>query len=378
MPPKKKILFFIDSLNCGGAEKSIVSLLRLLNYNIYEVDLLLFARGGVFEKYLPKEVNVLSFRDFYPLSLKERFRQIIYSVKLRVDKPCHSAELRWRSFSSCYGVFPRNYDVAIAYQQGFPTYFVASYVNASKKISWINADLKKAGYNPEFNRPYYRKYNATVAVSENLRDLIREYTSDNEVYVITDIVNPQQVIQMSQESCPIQAPNSGIIITTVGRLAPPKGYDLAIGAAEILKARGVDFTWHFVGDGPLHQSLKAAIIAKGLQDNIVLDGEQSNPYPFMRIADIYVQPSWFEGFGITIAEAKILCKPIISTNFPVVYNQLRHEVDSIIVEMKAMQIAEAIMRLINEPNTRKRFSEKLSTYQSTSHLTEADKVMSLL
>ena len=59
MPPKKKILFFIDSLNCGGAEKSIVSLLRLLNYNIYEVDLLLFARGGVFEKYLPKEVNVL-------------------------------------------------------------------------------------------------------------------------------------------------------------------------------------------------------------------------------------------------------------------------------------------------------------------------------
>ena len=98
----------------------------------------------------------------------------------------------------------------------------------------------------------------------------------------------------------------------------------------------------------------------------------------MRIADIYVQPSWFEGFGITIAEAKILCKPIISTNFPVVYNQLRHEVDSIIVEMKAMQIADAIMRLINEPNTRKKFSEKLSTYQSTSHLTEADKVMNLL
>ena len=128
----------------------------------------------------------------------------------------------------------------------------------------------------------------------------------------------------------------------------------------------------------MRKDLERSIAAKGLNSYITLEGEQGNPYPYIQNADIYVQPSLFEGFGITVAEAKILCKPIISTNFPVVYNQLTNGVDSLIVEMDAKQIADAIIRLINEPDTCRLFSERLSSCPSTSHLTEASKVMKII
>ena len=62
---KKKLLFVIESLTLGGAEKSLVTLLNLMDYSKYDVDLLLFAQGGAFQQLLPEQVNLLPIPEYF-------------------------------------------------------------------------------------------------------------------------------------------------------------------------------------------------------------------------------------------------------------------------------------------------------------------------
>ena len=62
---RKTLLFVIDSLTIGGAEKSLISLLNMIDSSKYEIDLLLFKKGGDFEKYIPKYVNVLPVPEYF-------------------------------------------------------------------------------------------------------------------------------------------------------------------------------------------------------------------------------------------------------------------------------------------------------------------------
>ena len=138
---KKRVLFIIDSLNCGGAEKSLVSLLPLLDYSCLDVDLLIFRRGGVFEKYLPHEINVIS-HDLYGNGFIDKVfhgvHQLGFSYNLRYGKKRHGAEIHWRSMHKVVKPLDGKYDVAVAYQQGLPTFFLATKVDAMKKMVWVN------------------------------------------------------------------------------------------------------------------------------------------------------------------------------------------------------------------------------------------------
>ncbi len=73
-----KLLIMIDSLTCGGAEKSLVSLLPFLAARDYDITLMLTG-GGMFEKYVPTNVNKVMF-DIVPHS----FRRILYSLSIRI------------------------------------------------------------------------------------------------------------------------------------------------------------------------------------------------------------------------------------------------------------------------------------------------------
>ena len=98
----------------------------------------------------------------------------------------------------------------------------------------------------------------------------------------------------------------------------------------------------------------------------------------MAQADVYVQTSKFEGFGMTIAEAKILGKPIVSTNFDVVYNQITHEKNGLIAEMNGKSIADSIYRMITDNELRNSIIEEVNREVNTTHHTEAKKVEALI
>ena len=375
---KKAVLFIIDSLTCGGAEKSLISLLPLLDFSKIEVDLMIVHRGGVFEGYVPKQVRIADFP--IPKGLWTEICLVGFRIVHRLYPNRHGAEMRWQAMSSAYKELDKSYDVAIAYQQGFPTYYLAEKVKATKKFSWINTDLEKAGYRTSFNRPFYDKMDIIVPVSDRLCEMLKEsdYVNSSKLYTVYDILNVDLIKKMSLETVQVKAGSKELIIVTVGRMVALKGYDLAVEAAKILKSNCISFKWYFVGDGGIRPEIEQMNSEYGLEKYIVLVGMTPNPYPYMAMADIYVQTSKFEGFGLTLNEARILNKPVICTNFPVVYNQIRDGENGLICEMKAESIAEKILLLASNVQLREKLIEATRAEVNTTSITEPLKVINLI
>lgn len=349
---KKNVLFFIECLHCGGAEKSLISLLPLLDYDKMDVDLLLLKRGGVFEQYIPENVRIIDFKQHVHPWLF-RFYQTLFSLRLRRNQVTgrkeHGAESRWKTMHRAYTPLKKHYDVAIAYQQGFPTYYIASKVDADKKIAWANVDLTKAGYCAAYNSRFYLGYDSIVAVSDNLKRMLIEegFVREDKAIVVQDILNVNLIREMAkQPQHAIQTRKLKLV--TVGRMVYQKGYDIAVETADILRRKGLDFCWYFVGDGVARKEVETLVSEKHLGDYVFLLGEQANPYPYMSAADIYVQTSRFEGFGLTLAEARILGKPAVSTDFPVVHNQITDGKNGLIAGMQPDSIADKIMLLAED------------------------------
>ena len=373
----KKVLFIIESLTCGGAEKSLISLLPLLDYSKVQVDLMLMERGGVFEQYVPKDVNVV---DFPLLSGScPLLYQMWFSILLRIMKKRHGAEVRWIAMNGAYEVFEKEYDVAVAYQQGFPTYYVAEKVQAKRKYAWVNVDLKSAGYNEAFNRKFYDLYDKVVPVSDVLCEMMKKtnYTDVDKLCTVYDILNVDLIRRMSLEKVEIISHHTTIIVTT-GRLAPQKNYPLAVETAALLKKKGLSFVWYFVGEGSERGRLEDLIRSNALEEQVKLVGMTPNPYPYMARADVYVQTSSFEGFGLTLNEARILHRPVVSTNFPVVYNQIKDGENGLISEMNPEIVTEKIMMILNDEKLRNRLIEGTEKEVNLTAETEPMKVMELL
>lgn len=385
---KKQVLFMIDSLTCGGAERSLVSLLPCLDFDKIDVDLLLVGRGGIFEKYVPGEVNIVSFNPgCVTLSQKLRLRlgRFLFSISLRINRfrkhPMNSPHIEWLTCGSAYQPLEKEYDVAVAYQQGFPCYYIMEKVKARHKLSWINVDIYNTRHRPSFIKPFYDRYDKVITVSDAMykKFINNGLISKNKLNCVYDIVNVDLIRKQSLEALSFPITPSTTTIVTVGRLIQKnKGQDMAIRAARILKERGYSFKWIFVGDGPDRDSLSRQIKDYGVSENVVIAGQQPNPYPFIKAADVYVQTSRYEGFGLTITEAKLLAKPVVTTNFPSAYDQITHEENGLIVEMDPEAIAEGIIRIIEDRELAEAMSCNNASYVNATAKTESEKVMNLI
>lgn len=382
----KKILFVIDSLNCGGAEKSLVSLLSLLNKDKYNISLWMLSPGGAFLSLVPDYISIVSQPKYNVIEkIKYYIGRILFSIMIRLKKVFHKkehgAETLWKNMGWTMKVPQGEWDIAFAYQQGVPTYLVAEKIIAKKKFAWVNADIFKAGYNIKFNSKFYRGFDTIVPVSSILEKLMIDKMPEfsNKYQVVYDVLNPNVIHELSIEPVKnLRTSNDEWIIVTTGRLVPPKGYDIVVKAASLLKRSGLNFKWYIIGDGPERINIEKWKQEMGVDSEVILLGEQKNPYAFMSQSDIYVQTSKFEGFGMTIGEAKILGKPIVSTNFDVVYNQLTHEVNGLISNMNGESVAENILRIIQDSSLREFIIENIKTEKNETSISELAKVEKLI
>ena len=379
---KTSVLFIIDSLTCGGAEKSLVSLLPLLNKDKYDVYLWMRSPGGAFMPLIPKNVHIVEQPSYNVIeNLKMLLGKLYFSIMLRINKLFgkaeHGAETLWKCQGWAMKVPEGKWDVVVAYQQGLPTYLVADKFSGCKKLAWVNVNVFKAGYKTEFNNKFYEKMDYIVPVSALLHKLILEKIPQfkEKYHLVYDILNPQVIKDLGDEHVQnLKNEQDEWIFVTTGRLVPQKGHDIAISAAEELKHKGVKFKWFFIGEGGERRNIERMIKEKGLQKCVILLGMHTNPYAFMRQADVYVQTSKFEGFGLTISEAKILGKPVVSTNFEVVYNQLTHEKNGLIAEMNGKSVADNIYRMITDDELREAIIAEIKNEHNTTYFTEVKKV----
>lgn len=365
---KKNMLLVIDSLHCAGAEKSLTTLLSLLDYSKYNVELQLFGYGGALEKIVPNEVNVLQpleYTKFTELSLKQSVLHSIkkfdfkmlssrlkYSFELRKadQSNAQKARLFWQSVSKSIETSNKTYDIAISYSQGVPTFYVAEKINAEKKFAWVNVSYRLEEEDKKFQSQFYKRYKKIIAVSESTKNIFIETFNQftNKIEVIHDINDPNLINNMATIGEGYQDDFDGLKILTIGRLAHQKGYDIALEACKILRGRGIKFRWYCLGIGYLQSDIEKYIEENNLQESFVLLGVKSNPYPYINDCDIYVQTSRFEGFGIAIAEARMLNKPVVTTRFDAVYSQMVHEKNGLVVDMNSSAVADGIERLIED------------------------------
>lgn len=373
----KSILFHIGSFQAGGAEKSLVSLLNLLPKDDYNIDVIVFNNSGIFSSHVPDNVTVrvapypYSFLSISPRNIREylnyplkylliKLLGLIYS-KCNKELSLHQA--LWKIWRKYIPVYDKKYDVAVSYLEGLTNYFVIDKVVAEKKILWIHNEYNKLRYNVKFDFEYFSKADTVVTISDVCkRDLLKSFPELMTKFQILENISDSKAIQQkSQISINDEIFNSckGLKILSVGRLTPQKNYQLALKAAKILLNKQIDFNWFIIGEGNLRHELEK--LAKDLSvDGVVhFIGLKENPYPYMQQADIIAMSSLFEGKSIVIDEAKILCKPIVSVNYPTVNDNIKNLETGIITDMTPESFAEGIFNLYKDSNLRLRLIENL-------------------
>lgn len=366
---KKKILIVTASLGLGGSEKALTEMVNLFDFEKYDVEILSLMKNldisminnkvHIINGYLKFDVNESLKKSLIPLLCKAKFKLLFNRIKFSVackrnKSNTHMSKFYWRYFGKMIPTYKKEYDVVIGYGQGIATYFACEKVNAKKKILWLNTDLEKAHYDIDFVKKYYTNVDSIFVDSQNGKNNVSRLfpQMSNKTYFFRNILNEEEIKHKANESIKEQLPNQNLILS-IGRLVEAKAFHLAVSAAKILKDRGNNFLWCIVGEGAEHEKLQLQIKELGIEDNMILLGKRSNPYPYLKLCDYYVQTSIYEGSCITLDEAKIFNKPIITTDFPAAKEKIFHKQNGYIVTMDADAIADGIETMMNDIELRR-------------------------
>lgn len=304
----KKLLFFIESLSGGGAEKALVTLIDNLDRNDYDITVISLVDKGPFKEELRRRpVRYLSAIPDSS-SLFEKFcSKVRYKLIYRI------LPVRWAY--RCL-VPPSHFDLSIAFTEGFPTKLLSR--APGRKIAWVHTDLVgnpwplKVGIyrDSEEEKAVYARYDKVVCVSNVAENsLKRKYGLSNTV-TIYNLIDKAQILSQAR-TAPRTGQQQGFHIIAVGRLVQQKGFSKLIPIVARVRQERPDVHLSIVGDGPDRDSLKALARQCGAEASVHFFGFQKNPYALMQRADLLVSPARSEGFGLVIAEAMVLGLPVI-------------------------------------------------------------------
>ena len=366
----RKVLISSFDMEVGGVERSLISMLNNFDYDNNEVDLMLYSHTGDFMSLLTNKVNLLdeidkysTFRKGIGKTIKEgnyslgivrlisKFLAKARGVHNKVaEDGIYQMQLMWKYSMPFLPKLNKEYDVAISYL--WPHYFIAEKVKAKRKIAWIHTDYSTIETNINMDLKMWNKFDYIMAVSEECKNaFLKKYPSlKKKVKVMENITSPEFIIKMAKEDIEeeIKIDNSFKLVS-VARLSHAKGIDNAVRALKILHNRGLtNIKWYVVGYGGDEQMIRALIKENNLEGSFILLGKKINPYPYINIGDIYVQPSRYEGKAVTVGEAQILGKPVIITNYTTANSQVKKDIDGYICELSISGIANGIEKLYND------------------------------
>lgn len=309
----KKILFVIESLGRGGAEKVLTTILRHLDKNKFDVTVLIVVETGEYIDEVKKYSKVQSILPDY-----NKLNNVIDKVKYKIE------------YKKIYKINPKKiytkyikekYDVEIAFVEGYVTKLVMGSPNLnSKKICWVHIDMEKNPYADRYfktieeEKETYKRYDKIVGVSNSVKEVFeKKFELKERVTTIYNPIDKKEILEKSQEKITIKK-GKKIRIVTVGRLEHQKGYDRLIKALGIIKKETSNFQVWILGEGSMRQELEELIHINNLENEVKLLGFIKNPYPFIEAGDAFVCTSRAEGYSLVIAEAMILGKPVLSVD----------------------------------------------------------------
>ena len=391
----RKVLIASFDMEVGGVERSLISMLNNFDYINNEVDLMLYSHTGDFMPMLNDEVNLLDEINQYSTfrkSIGETIKQgnLILGLTRVLSKflakvngksknlseyGIYQMQLMWKYALPFLPKLDKEYDVAISYL--WPHYFVAKKVKAKRKIAWIHTDYSTIETDIDMDLKMWNKFDYIIAVSEDCKNaFLKKYPSLKEkVKVMENITSPKFIRKMAEEDIEENIKeDDSFKLVSVARLSHAKGIDNAVKALKLLHDRGLtNIKWYVVGYGGDEEMIRNIIKENNLEDSFILLGKKINPYPYMKAADIYVQPSRYEGKAVTVGEAQILGKPVLITNYTTAKSQVRENIDGYICELSVEGIANGIEKLYKNKDLR----EKLSNNCKNTNYSNKDELQKL-
>lgn len=326
---KKKICIVAEYMYCGGTEKSLLSLLPYLNRDKYEITLLLLKKKGDLLPELPKDINVYEIPlsddqrnelvDGHTATLRRALsekkilsvcKKIVCGIKMKIFSKEGCAQRLWyyKSIDKDIEKYPEKFDVVIDYMGYglFNTYYAAYKVEGKAKISWIHFEPEEAIPDFKVFEPVLKEFQHIMCVSaENKRQMIKMMPELAKCFhLFYNILNVEELKKKATAENIVKE-NGEIVILSIGRLAPQKGFDIGVNVVQRLYEKGYPVKWYIIGEGHQRTELEELINKKpGIRECIKLLGQKLNPYPYLEMCDIYFQPSRHEGYCIALAEAR--------------------------------------------------------------------------
>lgn len=358
----KKIAIVTRQMVMGGIEKSLISLLKSIPSDKFDITVFVMARGGDLFNDIPEYVNVKSIYGEYNSNFEKIKNNLQNNQYIKALKNLYYILLaviyrKFHHFSKedlCQlKIAPRireNFDIAISYHTpaSIPVIYVIDNLKAKKKLAWIHSDISV--YEKELIRyeKYYHKFDKIYCVSKFAQTkFIDKYPKlKHKVDVFYNIIDKYELYDLSNKYNAFKDSFDGIRLLTVGRLTEEKGQDLIPDIIKMLLDDNLNLRWYLIGDGEEKENLEYLIKKNNLADRIILLGTIVNPYPYFKECDIYVQPSRHEGYCITLAEARLFNKAIVTTDSVGAKEQIVDGETGLIVKFDKFEIYNAIKKII--------------------------------
>ena len=417
----KKILVAMHYMELGGAEAALLGLLQSVDPECAEVDVMIYSHQGELMHYLSEECGVRSeeckLPRFHLLPEVEAYAMLERPIKEVMKKGYWGIALGRLLAKIPYKRDMKNnlkgldniatyhfiaemvlpflpkiqpkteYDLAISFL--LPHQYVLHKVRAKKKLAWLHTDYSKV-YVSDKEEKVWSGYDYIGAISEDVGKgfSMRFPALKDKIFPIENILSSEFIRKRSEAPCPIFENETSLKLLTIGRYSYPKKMEdipylcrrlvEGISKSEELGVRNEEFPlkWYIIGYGSpeIEQQVREEIAKEGMQEHVILLGKQSNPYPYIRTCDVYVQPSRYEGKSITVREAQILCKPVIVTHYPTAPSQIgptlslpRREgtlvgQDGVIVPLEREACASAMIEVLRDKELLSSLSKYLSEH----------------
>lgn len=323
-----KVLFVIDKLNMGGVSSSLINLLNEIHesYDCYILD---FSGNQKILKKIPRNVKIISGGKTLSIlgkTQKEVFKEsfllgMFRAILVMISKVISGYFARKILFLFVKDV--SNFDLTISYTHDVSwnslttgcNQFVIEKVESKKKVSFVHCDYSRyGGYNSKQER-IYNLFDNVICVSDSSKRVMEECFNSLK-YKLVRIYNLTDIKKIQRLSTDFYEFNHNVInIVTVCRLSEEKGLERAIEAFYKIKKEGIDrFTFTIIGDGDRKEQLVELVKKYDLVKEITFLGEKSNPFYYMKDADLFLSSSYHEAAPMVYGECKALQLPIISTN----------------------------------------------------------------
>ena len=326
-----KVLFYIDTLKAGGAEKVLANLVNAMDPARFAVTV-----ATPFPEDRSDLASHVDYRPLYPA--KNALTRYLY----RLESALGTAVRR----------LPKGFDLEIAYLECGPTKFLSASKSGAKKLAWVHCDLILKNQDPaafaKKTAPWYEKFDHVVCVSEGVRKSFRKLYNNRFLCSVLYNINDEAEILRKADAFTTESADVPTLCA-VGRLSQEKGFDLLIDACAGLQ---IPYRLQIIGEGPERQNMEAQIARNNLGDRIQLLGWQENPYPYIKNADLVVCSSRYEGLSTVVTESLILGKPVVSTPCNGMAELLGDSEYGIITD----DLRDGLTRMLTDPDLREHYA----------------------